>query len=68
MVEEHPLLPTKEQSGLMDELVQGMDLDAYAAKHADHANIDKDDKDIVMERCVHESQQKGQRKLINEGQ
>ena len=52
----------------MDELVQGMDLDAYAAKHADHANIDEDDKDIVMERCVHESQQKGQRKLINEGQ
>ena len=34
----------------MDELVQGMDLDAYAAKHADHANMDEDDKDVVMER------------------
>lgn len=27
---EHPLLPTKEQSLLMDELVLGMDLDEYA--------------------------------------
>lgn len=52
MVEEHPLLPTKEQCQLMDEFVQGMDLDAYAARHADHENVDEDDKDIVMERYV----------------
>ncbi|ORX39724.1 SPOC like C-terminal domain-containing protein [Kockovaella imperatae] len=31
-VTEHPLLPTKEQCALMDDLVEGMDLDAYADK------------------------------------
>ncbi|WVQ78199.1 hypothetical protein IAT38_000282 [Cryptococcus sp. DSM 104549] len=33
-VEEHPLLPTEEQQELMDELVVGMDLDAYAREEA----------------------------------
>lgn len=43
----------------MDEFVQGMDLDGYAAKHADHANLDEDDKDIVMERYVDQTQTTG---------
>ena len=33
-ITEHPLLPTKQQCQLMDDLVQGMDLDAYAAQQA----------------------------------
>ena len=54
-VKDHPLLPTKEQSDLMDKLVEGMDLDAYAAKHLDDPAREgdgEDDKDIVMERSV----------------
>jgi len=53
VVTEHPLLPTREQSVLMDELVQEMDLDAYAAKQAGDDNDneeDEDSKNLVMER------------------
>ena len=34
VITEHPLLPTEEQCGLMDGLVQTMDLDGYAARLA----------------------------------
>ena len=42
-ITEHPLLPTKDQCELMDELVQGMDLDAYAAQQAKLGNGDDED-------------------------
>lgn len=51
MVKDHPLLPTKEQSALMDELVQEMDLDVYAAKQTQEDDEDQeDDKKLVMDR------------------
>jgi ATP-dependent DNA helicase 2 subunit 2 len=54
VVRDHPLLPTKEQSMLMDNLVEGMDLDKYAAKQRDEKEGDDenedDDKRLVMER------------------
>ena len=51
MVKDHPLLPTKEQSALMDELVQEMDLDVYAAKQTQEDDEDEeDDKKLVMDR------------------
>lgn len=34
MLTEHPLLPTEKQCELMDELVSGLDLDAYAKRQA----------------------------------
>lgn len=55
MVKDHPLLPTKEQCDLMDQLVQGMDLDAYASKHAADGALEgenEDDKDLVMKGSV----------------
>lgn len=39
---EHPLLPTKEQSLLMDELVLGMDLDEYAREEKRKAQEDEE--------------------------
>jgi ATP-dependent DNA helicase 2 subunit 2 len=51
VVKEHPLLPTKEQSTLMDELVQEMDLDVYAAKQVSEDDEDEEDeKKLVMDR------------------
>ena len=35
VIEEHPLLPTAEQCDLMDELVDALDLDAYATNMRD---------------------------------
>jgi ATP-dependent DNA helicase 2 subunit 2 len=52
VVKDHPLLPTKEQCALMDELVQEMDLDVYATKHSSLDDEEEDDKNIVMERYV----------------
>lgn len=47
VVESHPLLPTEEQCGLMDELVEAMDLDAYAKEKMKEENGDEemDDED-----------------------
>lgn len=66
-VNDHPLLPTKEQCTLMDDLVEGMDLDRYAAKQLDEDERveDEDDKHLVMNgyvditRCA--SDEKGKR-------
>jgi ATP-dependent DNA helicase 2 subunit 2 len=35
VIETHPLLPTDEQCDLMDELVDALDLDAYATRVLD---------------------------------
>ena len=43
VVTEHPLLPTKEQCSLMDELVQGMDLDAHTAQNDKGNDEDMDE-------------------------
>lgn len=56
---EHPLLPTKEQSLLMDELVLGMDLDEYAreekrkAQEDEEQDVDEqmDDQESVLSSC-----------------
>lgn len=48
---EHPLLPTKEQCGLMDELVAGMDLDAFAKTSKTPRDVEptEEDGDEAME-------------------
>lgn len=47
VIDAHPLLPTDEQCELMDELVAGMDLDAYAKEQA--REEDGEDEDMADE-------------------
>ncbi|KIR74038.1 ATP-dependent DNA helicase 2 subunit 2 [Cryptococcus deuterogattii CA1014] len=51
---EHPLLPTKEQSLLMDELVLGMDLDEYARE--EKRKVQEDEKQDVDGRMDEQDQ------------